>query len=188
MYDNEQTSMSKFLTLLLRHHPEYLDLTMDEHGWVAVNELLEQINRDRINKLYLSQLRYVVKTDNKQRFEIKKENGVEYIRAQYGHSIRVDLQHEEIEPPEILYHGTATKYLDKIKEFGILHRGRQFVHLTEDKKVAAATGSRHGTPVVLQVSAKKMYDNSIVFYKAPNGIWLTKYVEKEYVKEDSEKK
>ena len=187
MYDTEQSSMSKFLCLLLRHHPEFLDLKLDEQGWVDVNELLDQINRDRINKLYLSQLRYIVKTDTKQRFELKRENGVEYIRAQYGHSIRVNLQHEELEPPEILYHGTATKYLDSIKEFGILHKGRQYVHLTEDRKTAVSTGSRHGKPVVLKVFAKKLYDKGIVFYKAPNGVWLTQYVEKDFLVEDVDK-
>lgn len=180
--------MSKFLSLLLRHHPEFLELKLDEHGWIEVQELLDRINYDRINKLYLSQLRYIVKSDSKQRFELKTENGIEYIRAQYGHSIRVDLGHEELEPPEILYHGTAEKSLASIKEYGILHRGRQFVHLTENRNTAVATGARHGKPVVLKVYAKKLYEAGVPFYRAPNGIWLTKYVERDFIEVDVDKK
>lgn len=183
MYDKNQTVTSKFLSFILRHHPEFIDVKLDNGGWVSVNELLEKINYDRPNKLHLSQLRYIVKTDSKQRFAIKVENGVEYIRAQYGHSIvGIDLGYEELEPPEFLYHGTATKYIDSINEYGLLHKGRQFVHLTEDKKVALSTGQRHGTPVVLKVAAKKLWQqNDAAFYKTPNGLWLTKYVEPQYL-------
>lgn len=189
MCDNEQTTMSKFLSFILRHHPEYVDVKLDCGGWVSVNELLEKINQDRPNKFHLSQLRYIVKTDSKQRFEIKVEDGVEYIRAQYGHSIiGIDLGYEETEPPEFLYHGTATKYIDGIKEYGILHKGRQFVHLTENKNVAISTGQRHGTPVVLKIAAKKLWQqNEAAFYKAPNGLWLTKYVDPQYLEEISTK-
>lgn len=184
-----QNTMSKFLAMLLRHHPEFLDLHMDEHGWVKVDELLDRINHDRINKFHLSNLRYTVKTDNKQRFEIAFIDGVECIRAQYGHSIiGIDLGYEELEPPEILYHGTATKYIDKIQEYGLLHRGRQFVHLTENKKQAASTGARHGDPIVLKIHAKKMYQKTgAAFYKTPNGVWLTKYIEPEFFEKDSAK-
>ena len=187
MYDAEQTSMSKFLSLILRHHPEFIDIKLDSQGWVPINVLLDKVNQDRINRLHMSQLRYIVRNDNKQRFEIKKENGVEYIRAQYGHSISgVNLGYEEEEPPEILYHGTATKSLDSIKEFGILHRGRQYVHLTEDKKLASATGARHGKPIVLKVYARKLYqETGAIFYKAPNGMWLTRYVDQQYLEEDN---
>ena len=186
-YEATQSTMSKFLSMLLRHHPEFLDLHMDECGWVRVDELLDRINHDRVNKFHLSNLRYIVKTDDKQRFELSFRDGIEYIRAQYGHSIcGIDLGYEEVEPPEFLYHGTATKYIDKIQEYGVLSRGRQFVHLTENKKQAVSTGARHGDPVVLKVHAKKLYNEmGAAFYKTQNGIWLTKYIEPEFFEQDS---
>lgn len=186
MYDNEQSVMSKFLCMILRHHPELLDLKMDKAGWVEVDELLYKLNQERSCHVYLSNLQYIVKSDNKQRFEIKKEDGKSYIRAQYGHSIRgIDLGYEEIEPPAILYHGTATKNLESIRSHGLLPMGRQYVHLSEDKKNAKNTGARHGTPVVLKVRAKDLYNKGVAFYKAPNGVWLTQFVENEFVSEDT---
>lgn len=180
---DSQTTISKFLCLLLRHHPELLELNMDNHGWVEVDELLQKLNQDRGARLYLSNLQFIVKSDDKQRYEMKQVNGKYFIRCQYGHNARLHIvpDHEETIPPKILYHGTATKSIDKIKKHGLLPMGREYVHLTENKNVAKSTGQRHGTPVILEVRAKEMSDNDIVFYKAPNGIWLTKYVEKEYI-------
>ena len=59
MYKYE--SMSKFLSYLLRHHPEYLNLKMDKAGWVSVDELLEKIN-DKLTPLVdtFKKIRYYV--------------------------------------------------------------------------------------------------------------------------------
>ena len=38
-------STSKFISLILRHKPETIGITLDEHGWADVRELIDGINQ-----------------------------------------------------------------------------------------------------------------------------------------------
>ena len=181
MYKYE--SMSKFLSYLLRHHPEYLNLKMDKAGWVSVDELLEKINDDRDIEFTLEELFELVKTNEKQRFAIEERWGTLYLRANQGHSIQsLDMGYKPIIPPDVLYHGTGQKFVNSILKKGLLHKGRQYVHLSASVEVAKAVGERHGKPVIFEVDAKQMTKDGIVFYQSENGVWLTEFVHKRYLR------
>ena len=165
---------SKYISLILRHKPETIGITLDEHGYANVNDLLNGLN---INFQILEE---IVKTDNKNRYSFNDDKTK--IRANQGHSINVDVELIEKKPPDILYHGTATKYVSDINKYGILPKSRLYVHLTDSIEVAKATGVRHGELVIYEINAKKMYEKDIKFYLSVNNVWLTKRVEKEYIK------
>lgn len=176
-------SMSKFLSFLLRHHPEYLDLKMDKAGWVSVDELLEKLNNDRDTKFTLNQLQELVETNAKQRFALEDRWGKLYIRANQGHSIQsLDMGYKPITPPDVLYHGTGQKFVNSIMKKGLLHKGRQYVHLSASVEVAKSVGERHGKPVIFEVNCKQMVKDGIVFYRSENGVWLTEFVHRKYLR------
>lgn len=175
---------SKYIVMLLRHHPEYLNLNMSEDGWVLVDELIEKVNKKKkYAKLNIEKIKTMVANNNKQRFDLKEIDGVYYIRANQGHSIKsLDMHYEPVTPLDVLYHGTATKSVDSILESGIQKRGRQYVHLSADIKTATKVGERHGDVVILSVDAKQMHEDGIEFYLSKNGVWLTDYVATKYIK------
>ena len=104
------------------------------------------------------------------------------IRANQGHSIPVDVELPETEPPEILYHGTAEKYETDIDRMGLIPKSRLYVHLSGDKETAVNVGKRHGKPVIYEVESGKMHRDGILFYRSLNGVWLTKNVPVEYLR------
>ena len=180
MYKYE--NMSKFLSFLLRHHPEYLELKMDKAGWVAVDELLEKLNFERTEEFTLEHLKELVETNNKQRFALEDRWGKLYIRANQGHSIHdLNMGYKPVTPPDILYHGTAQKYVTSILKKGLLPKTRQYVHLSASIEVAKSVGERHGKPVIFEIDCKKMVDDGIEFYCSENGVWLTEKVHKKYL-------
>ena len=168
---------SRFLALILRHKPEAAEISLDEHGWANVDELVAGISRQRTFSLQM--LEEIVTTDAKKRYSFNEDHTL--IRANQGHSIPVDVGLEATNPPAILYHGTATKYMDSIRNEGLIAKSRLYVHLSPDSETAIKIGSRHGKPVVLKVDAKAMADDGAVFFLSANGIWLTKAVPPEYL-------
>ncbi|WP_400083105.1 RNA 2'-phosphotransferase [Yoonia sp. R78084] len=167
-YDFKDTS--KFLSYILRHKPDAIGLTLDPEGWANIEELIAKadISLDR------DTLRKVVATSDKKRFAISAD-GLS-IRANQGHSIAVNLGLEPAEPPELLYHGTATRFLESIKVQGLLPQNRQYVHLSADHDTAVSVGQRHGKPVVLTIPALQMHHQGHQFFQAKNGVWLTERV------------
>lgn len=170
--------LSKFLSLVLRHKPEEIGLTLDDHGWAEVAELLRLANLhgSRLTRPLLEQ---VVAENSKQRFAISSDG--ERIRANQGHSIDVDLQLPASDPPELLYHGTASRFLESIRAQGLHSANRQHVHLSPDVPTAINVGQRHGQPVVLTVRALAMAAAGHRFYLSANGVWLTERVPIEYL-------
>lgn len=171
---------SKFISLILRHKPETIGITLDEHGWANVNELINGINNSGRN-IDMEILEEIVRTDNKQRYSFNEDKTL--IRANQGHSITVNVELKEMVPPDILYHGTATRFLDSIKQQGIKSMSRLYVHLSKDYETAVNVGNRHGKHCVLKIDAKRMHSDGIKFYLSENGVWLTKFVDWKYVKE-----
>ncbi len=174
----KKDQLSKFISLLLRHHPEAAGITLDEHGWADVNELLEGITRTG-RKIDMGILKEIVASDNKKRYSFNE--GKTLIRANQGHSIPVDVELKERKPPELLYHGTAARFLDGIRAEGLKPMGRLHVHLSKDTETAVKVGKRHGLPVVLTVYSGKMYQDGQTFYLSENGVWLTKGVSIKYL-------
>ena len=173
----DSNEVSKYIALILRHKPEVIGISLDEHGWANVDELIEGISKThRIDKDMLEE---IVATDNKQRYSFNEDHTL--IRANQGHSIPVDVELEEVVPPEILYHGTGEKYTASIDEQGLIPKSRLYVHLSGDYDTAVNVGSRHGKPVVYKVKSGKMHRDGIVFYRSVNGVWLTKAVPVDYL-------
>jgi putative RNA 2'-phosphotransferase len=166
---------AKYMSLLLRHCPEKEGLIMDKFGWVMIKQLIKVLN---ITKDDLDE---IVKEDNKQRFSF--DTSKTKIRASQGHSIAVDTQPTETKPPDILYHGTATRFLDSIYKTGINKGKRNHLHLSDDKETATTVGSRHGTLYILEIDTKQMYKDGYKFYLSKNKVWLTDSVPTQYIKQ-----
>lgn len=165
---------SKFLSLLLRHRPEELDLNLDLNGgWVSVDDLLRKLhsNDPGFTREVLDR---VVAENNKKRFEFSEDGNK--IRASQGHSLPVVLEYIPVAPPRVLFHGTSTRNLDSIFEQGLLKMNRQHVHLSVDPETARNVGSRHGTPIVISVRAWEMHDAGHEFFLSTNKVWLTETV------------
>lgn len=168
---------SKFTSLILRHKPETIGISLDEHGWANVEELISGIAKTRPMTMEL--LEEIVKTDNKQRYSFNEDKTL--IRANQGHSIPVDVELQKQEPPYILYHGTGKKYEESIDESGLIPKSRLYVHLSSDIETARKVGSRHGKPVIYTVKCKAMIDDGYEFFLSANGVWLTKSVPEKYL-------
>ena len=171
------TRTSRYISLILRHKPETIGITLDEHGWADVDELIAGVSRT--HPLTMKLLEEIVRTDEKQRYSFNGDKTL--IRANQGHSIPVDVELPELKPPAILYHGTGQKYVPSIDHQGLLPKSRLYVHLSADKDTAIKVGRRHGPPIVYTVQAGKMSADGYLFYRSINGVWLTKEVPIEYL-------
>jgi len=171
-------AVSKYLAKHLRHAPEKIGLTLRPGGWVGVDELLEAARR-RGFPISFDELVECVETNDKQRFAFDVSG--ELIRANQGHSVAVDLQLEEREPPETLHHGTVERFLPSILEHGLLRGNRHHVHLSGDVETARKVGSRRGKPIILNVAAGRMSRDGLIFFLSTNGVWLTDSVPPDYL-------
>jgi putative RNA 2'-phosphotransferase len=178
MMKNDLISRSKFLSLVLRHDPGKIGLTLDEKGWASVEELLAKCEQagKRIGR---EQLLEIVSTNDKSRFTLSPD-GMR-IRAAQGHSVPVELGLEPVTPPAFLFHGTATRFLDSILAEGLKPQSRQQVHLSADAETATRVGQRHGKPAVLRVDSGRMFEAGHAFFQADNGVWLTDRVPPEFL-------
>lgn len=178
MNEIEKKKISKFLSLILRHQPENIDLKLDENGWANVEELRGKSAKKNMC-FTLDELDEVVETNNKKRFAFNEDKTM--IRASQGHSIDIDLALEAQQPPDFLYHGTAETNIPSILNNGIEKKTRQHVHLSADKETATRVGMRHGKPVILTIRSGKMYEDGLSFYLSANGVWLTDFVDAKYI-------
>jgi putative RNA 2'-phosphotransferase len=172
------TKTSKYISLILRHKPETIGISLDEHGWANVKELIDGVNKT--HKLDMKLLEEIVETDDKQRYSFNEDKTK--IRANQGHSIDVDVELEEAVPPDMLWHGTGIKYVNSISKEGLISKSRLYVHLSADTKTAIEVGKRHGTSAIYCIDAAAMYLDGYKFYKSKNGVWLTKHVPARYFK------
>lgn len=168
------------MSFVLRHQPEAIGIKLDVEGWADISALIaaaandgKQLDRDLIQA--------VVATSGKKRFSISEDEL--RIRAVQGHSTEgVDIDYVEKVPPEFLYHGTATRFIESIRNQGLLPGSRQYVHLSQDEQTALAVGQRHGKPVVLQIKALLMHEQGFKFFQAENGVWLTNAVSRLFIR------
>lgn len=155
-------------------------MKLDSQGYANVHELIENLNkRDRV--IDFAQLQEIVESCPKQRFRFNEDKTL--IRASQGHSLDIDLGYKETIPPSVLYHGTATKYLESIRQTGLNKRQRHHVHLTETIATAIVVGARRGSVVILEIDAAKMHQEGHKFYVSDNSVWLTDSVDIRYIKE-----
>ena len=178
--EKETTRHSKLLSLVLRHEPAHIGITLDEQGWVAVPELLAQLAKHQ-QPLTLEQLEHIVETSPKQRFRFSDDR--RRIRASQGHSVGVELGYPPVAPPEVLYHGTARQHQENILRDGLRKMARHHVHLSADLATARAVGQRHGRLVLFEVAAGLLHRAGQPFYQADNGVWLTDEVPTAYLRQ-----
>ena len=172
------TKISKYMSLILRHRPEVIGLTLDPHGWADVKALIRGI-QGKYPEFNRKTLEEIVESDEKQRYSFD-QYGMR-IRANQGHSVHVDVDMEEMDPPEILYHGTGRKSLSSILEKGLLPGNRLFVHLSKDTETARKVGARHGDPVIFIVHAGQMAKDGYTFRLSANGVWQIPEVPAKYL-------
>ena len=73
---------SKFISLILRHKPETIGITLEEHGWADVTELIAGINQSGGHMLDMETLEEIVRTDEKQRYSFNEDHTL--IRTNQG--------------------------------------------------------------------------------------------------------
>ena len=175
---SKNNKISKYIALILRHKPEEIGIKLDEHGWANVEELIKglQVNND----FSMEDLEEIVREDSKGRYSFNEDKTL--IRANQGHSVKVDVELKEAIPPKILYHGTGEKYTKAIDEIGLIPKTRLYVHLSKDEKTAMSEGSRHGKPAIYTVETEKMVLDGYKFYLSVNGVWLVESVPVKYLK------
>lgn len=169
---------SKYLSLILRHKPETIGITLDEHGWAKVDDLIAGIAKTHSCSMEI--LEEIVDTDEKQRYSFNEDKTL--IRANQGHSIAVDVELEEAAPPKELWHGTGEKYMASIEAQGLIPKSRLYVHLSKDRETAVKVGRRHGKPVLYRIKSGEMRADGYSFFLSKNGVWLTKEVPVRYLK------
>lgn len=172
--------MSKYISYILRHRPDAAGITLDKNGWTNLDQMLIACQKQGY-PLDKQALLKIVAENNKKRFTISDDGTL--IRAAQGHSTKeVKIEMKAVVPPPVLYHGTATKFVDNIQRKGLIPKGRHHVHLSADTKTAVSVGSRHGDPVIFEVNTKAMLADGYKFYLSDNKVWLTDSVPKKYLK------
>lgn len=164
---------SRFLSWALRHAPEKIGLELDPQGWAQIAELIQCAANHGVT-LTEDVIREVVETDAKGRYDISQDGRC--MRALFGHSLEVDLDLHSEQPPRLLYHGTATRFLDSVMLRGLDSVTRQFVHLSANPDTAVAVGRRHGSPVTLEIDAEAMHREGFEFYFTARETWLVRAV------------
>ena len=176
--NKELTTISKFMSLVLRHQPQRIGLVLDGAGWAVIDDLLAHAAQAG-RAFTRDQLDEVVATNDKRRFALS-DDGLR-IRASQGHSVEVDLGLAPLQPPELLFHGTASRFLASVMATGLERRSRHHVHLTDNPSTGEAVGRRYGKPVILRVAASDMAARGHEFFRSANGVWLVDAVPPEFI-------
>lgn len=176
--------ISKTISFMLRHSTDPLYISLDG-GWALTDYIIDAVCR-KYPGFDRDMLEEIVEKDEKQRYSFDESGCL--IRCNQGHSIPgVIIKMETPVPPEVLYHGTADRFLSSIMKDGLRPMTRNYVHLSKDHETALKVGLRHGRPVVLKFRALDFYNDGHDIFLSPNGIWLAKYVPSEYLSQDTEK-
>jgi putative RNA 2'-phosphotransferase len=163
---------SKTLVYALRHDPAKFGLNPDEEGWVDLQKFLI------VMKITKDQLDSIIRNMDKKRLEVKDNK----IRAAYGHSYSSKVKREETSPPEILYHGTPSFTAYIIRKEGLKPMSRQYIHLSTNPKTATIVGQRRQeNPIILQIDAKKAFEDGVKFYHSNEDVWLADYIPPQYI-------
>lgn len=182
--ENHNVTISKFLSLVLRHKPEIIGIDIDENGWTEVSQLIEKSKKHGVD-IDFEILSVVVATSDKKRFAFDETQNK--IRANQRHSLKICLGYSPKQPPEILYHGTGVKFVSSILSTGLKKQERHHVHLSNDIETALSVGQRHGKPFVFIFLAEQMFLDKFEFYLSDNGVWLTESVPTKYLKHNGDK-
>jgi putative RNA 2'-phosphotransferase len=174
----QDVSKSKFLSLVLRHKPETIGISLDPNGWVDVDALLDALEEHN-HAMSIEELERVVRENDKQRFILSEDR--RRIRANQGHSVQVDLGLQPQVPPESLFHGTIDAFMESIFANGLQKGQRHHVHLSPNLETAIKVGQRRGKPVILEIRSGEMHRAGHNFFVSANGVWLTDFVPVQFI-------
>ena len=166
------------MSLVLRHNPAHVGITLDAAGWVPIEDLIGALNRSGA-PCTRGDIEEVVRSSDKQRFVI--DALTDKIRANQGHSVPVEFGLPVAVPPSALYHGTPVRNLDSIQTKGLVKGSRHAVHLSADISTAHAVGARRGRHVVLAIDSGAMCAAGHRFLLSANGVWLVDHVPAGYL-------
>ncbi|MEJ2568450.1 MAG: RNA 2'-phosphotransferase [candidate division WOR-3 bacterium] len=173
----EYIKLSKFLSFVLRHHPEQYNLELDEEGFVSLDDLMNALKNTRHSWAEVEDVEKIISEGERRRFEIKRGK----IRALYGHSVRVKIEGSFC-PKGTLYHGTSPEKLSEILSEGLSPMERQFVHLSKDKETAFKVGERHHpNPIILEIDAEEAFKNGVEFFDK-DVVILSNKIPPEFIK------
>jgi putative RNA 2'-phosphotransferase len=178
MTGKEKVSVSRFISPILRHNPQAIGITLDSGGWADTNALISGMNV-KGRSITVEQLKEIVASNDKQRFKFNDDYSK--IRANQGHSVPVDVGLKETQPPDVLYHGTASRFIGAIQGKRLIPQSRLYVHLSADTETAYKVGKRYGKPVVLTIDSSRMYKDGFRFYLSANNVWLISAIPAEYI-------
>jgi putative RNA 2'-phosphotransferase len=167
--------LSRTISYALRHNPADFGLTLDDEGWVPVQDLLAALRRrhSEWRNIQITDLVQVMTQSEKQRFEMRDSK----IRAFYGHSVTLKMQHEPAMPPALLYHGTTPQAAKISRMEGLKPMRRQYVHLSADEETARQVALRHThRPVILYIDAFTASRQGIAFYLGNDRVWLADHI------------
>lgn len=181
-----QKKISKFLSYILRHKPDSIGITIHKNGWASVQEIIDKAPEK--NAMTLEEIQYVVENQNPEKRRLTLSEDLSEIKANQGHSIGVELEFEEVKPPQILYHGAPIGVVDIIMKEGLQKMNRHHVHLSPDKETAATVGSRRGKFEILEIEAMKLRADGHKIYMSENGVYLVDEVPVEYIKRQDGKR
>ncbi|KAI9358067.1 phosphotransferase KptA/Tpt1 [Pilaira anomala] len=195
----ECVQLSKLLSYVLRHGAVKEKLTISPSGYIAITDLL---TRPKFKDVTLEDIRFVVDTNDKKRYELTEIDGSYFIRANQGHSLKTveskDLlkeikKDEDLSTPVI--HGTTLKAWEIIQGQGLSTMTRNHIHfavgLPDESHVVS--GMRNTSQVYIYIDIAKARADGIVFYRSNNNVILSngihgiiepKYFEKVVNKKD----
>ena len=167
-----RSEISRVLSHALRHAPEDYGLVLDPEGWAPVVEVLDALHRlgPKWEAVDEEALHEVLQAAEKKRHQISSGR----IRAVHGHSVPVRQADEPVEPPSVLFHGTARETVPVIRAAGILPMRRQYVHLADTVEQAKEVGHRKdSSPVILAIDTGAAVSHGVSFYRSDSGVWLS---------------
>lgn len=176
------TRLSKFMSLILRHRARSFGLTLDAEGFAPLDDFVAVVAREQ--RLPPDEARAailkVVETGAPKRYEVR--GGL--IRATYGHSRRntPEIAYPSVEPPATLFHGTAPEALGAIRAEGLKPMRRQYVHLSTTLERARTVAERHTrAPLILLIRAKAAYEAGVVFHAPEPQHYLARAIPVEFI-------
>ncbi|MGD8404571.1 MAG: RNA 2'-phosphotransferase [Anaerolineales bacterium] len=176
----DRRTLSKFLSLILRHRAQDFGLALDSEGFTDF-EAVRDVVKQRSSEAYSDEDWQAVldgQTDGKKRFEVVEGR----IRALYGHSKVSQIEYPPVEPPDILYHGTHPQALESIRRQGLQSMKRQYVHLSRTIERAIKVGGRRTErAILLKIRACEAYRSGISFYNPEPEHFLAKAIPVDFI-------
>lgn len=173
--NKSDVQISKALSYLLRHGAEKENLRLSRDGYAMVNDILKHRTLQNVK---LADVQRVVKENEKQRFALVFTDGIWKIRANQGHSIKVDVAMTPIHTAEeapIVVHGTSRAAYRLISKSGLKPMGRQHIHFAQGLpgQSGVISGMRSSCQVLIYIDMAKALADGIPFFRSENGVILS---------------